>query len=433
VDAVRAEEFINYFQYGYKEPEEGKPFSITTETGPCPWKSEHRLLHIGLRAKSIATENLPPGNFVVLIDVSGSMQPDNKLPLLKRGLSMLAENLRPQDSVAIVVYAGAAGLVLPSTPGSQKSTILDAIARLNAGGSTAGGEGIRLAYETAKGSFLKGGNNRVILATDGDFNVGVSSDSEMVRLIEKERESGIFLTVLGFGEGNLKDSKLEGLADHGNGQYAYIDSVLEARRALVEEMGGTLLTVAKDVKIQVEFNPAKVAAYRLVGYENRMLRPEDFRDDKKDAGEMGAGHTVTAICEIVPPGAELEAAVDPLKYQQTSVTPGARSSPEIATLKVRYKDPDAASSQEMTEPILDASNSLEGTTPDFRMAAAAAQFAMLLRDSKFKGTAEFDTTARLVPEAGIDDKSGRRAEFIYLVRTADELTKAANLTATVSR
>ena len=302
-DAVRIEELINYFKYDYPQPEGDHPFSITTELATCPWEPAHKLIHIGLQGKRIPLANAPANNLVFLIDTSGSMDEPDKLPLLKSAFKLLTDQLREQDHVAIVVYAGAAGLVLPATSGSDKKTILSAIDKLEAGGSTAGGAGINLAYEVARRSFIPTANNRVILATDGDFNVGVSSDGELLRLIERERESGVFLTVLGFGTGNIKDSKMELLADQGNANYAYVDTIREARKVLVSELGGTLNTIAKDVKIQVEFNPANVQAYRLIGYENRLMRAEEFNDDKKDAGELGAGHSVTALYEIIPVGA----------------------------------------------------------------------------------------------------------------------------------
>ncbi|MCP5117234.1 MAG: VWA domain-containing protein, partial [bacterium] len=369
VDAVRIEELINYFQYDYPEPSGEEPFSITAETAACPWEESHQLLHVGLKARSVALEDLPANNLVFLLDVSGSMQPANKLPLLKRAFRLLAEQLRPEDRVAIVVYAGAAGLVLPSTPGSQKRRIVAALSGLHAGGSTAGGAGIQLAYEVARENFLPQGNNRVILATDGDFNVGMSSDGTLVRMIEKQREAGVFLTVLGFGMGNLKDSKMEKLADHGNGNYAYIDSLLEARRVLVEQLGGTLLTLAKDVKIQVEFNPAHIQAYRLIGYENRLLRPEDFRDDTKDAGEIGAGHTVTALYELVPADAESEVAqIDPLKYQETRLTPAAAARGEALTVKLRYKEPRGAESKLLSRAV--AAGESAQASESFRFATA---------------------------------------------------------------
>ena len=316
--AVRTEEMINYFHYDYPQPKNEDPFSINTEMAACPWNPAHRLVLIGLQGKKIPVENLPASNIVFLIDVSGSMMDENKLPLVKASMKMLVDQLREQDKVSLVVYAGNAGLVLPATSGANKNAIKDAIDKLEAGGSTAGGQGIQLAYKTAKENFLKGGNNRVILCTDGDFNVGASSDDDLVRMIEEERKSGVFLTVLGYGMGNYKDNKMEKLADKGNGNHAYIDGLSEAKKVLVNEFGGTLFTIAKDVKLQVEFNPAKVQAYRLIGYENRMLNKEDFNNDKKDAGELGSGHTVTALYEVIPVGVKNEflEKVDKLKYQQ---------------------------------------------------------------------------------------------------------------------
>lgn len=331
-DAVRIEEMVNYFNYDYSQPDNKDPFSINTEISVAPWNQKHKLVHIGLQGRKIATENLPPSNLVFLIDVSGSMNSANRLPLLKSAFKMLVNELRPQDNVAIVVYAGAAGVVLPSTAGNDKETILNALNQLTAGGSTAGGAGIKLAYEIAQQNFKKGGNNRVILATDGDFNVGVSSNAEMERLIEEKREGGVFLTVLGFGMGNYKDSKMETIADKGNGNYAYIDNILEAKKVFVNEFGGTLFTIAKDVKIQVELNPAKVKAYRLIGYENRALRNEDFNNDKKDAGELGAGHTVTALYEIIPVGVDSKFdPIDDLKYQESKISSEAFKSKELMT------------------------------------------------------------------------------------------------------
>jgi Ca-activated chloride channel family protein len=421
-DAVRIEELINYFDYAYPAPRSGAPFSITTEIASCPWNERHRLLRIGLQAEKIDTEDLPPSNLVFLLDVSGSMNSPDKLPLLKSSLSMLVDNLRSDDSVAIVVYAGSAGLVLPPTPGTQKGRILDALDRLEAGGSTAGGAGIVLAYETARDNFLRGGNNRVILATDGDFNVGVSSDGELQRLIENERASGIFLSVLGFGTGNVKDSKMELLADKGNGNYAYIDGLGEARKVLVSEMGGTLVTVAKDVKLQVEFNPAEVAAYRLIGYENRMLAAEDFNDDKKDAGEIGAGHSVTALYEIVPPGVPVPSGpVDALKYQTPHATAKRGGSHETATVKIRYKKPDGDRSMLLSETVTDSGATIETATADMRFAAAVAELGLLLRDSEFKGDASFDEIERLASRAAGRDAEGHRADFVRLATTASRI------------
>ncbi|HZH96501.1 MAG TPA: von Willebrand factor type A domain-containing protein, partial [Flavisolibacter sp.] len=338
--AVRVEEMINYFKYNYPAPAGKHPFSINTEISDCPWNSQHKLVLIGLQGTKIPVENLPPSNLVFLIDVSGSMSGPNRLPLVKSSLKMLVDQLREEDKISIVVYAGAAGLVLPPTSGGAKNRIKTAIDNLEAGGSTAGGEGIKLAYKTAKENFIKKGNNRIILCTDGDFNVGVSSNDELERLAENEREGGVFLTVLGYGMGNYKDSKLQKLADKGNGNHAYIDGLGEARKVLVSEFGGTLFTIAKDVKLQVEFNPVKVAGYRLIGYENRMLKKEDFNDDKKDAGELGSGHTVTALYEVIPAGVKSDflKEVDSLKYS-TKIKPAmSAGGNELLTVKFRYKE-----------------------------------------------------------------------------------------------
>ena len=432
VDAVRIEEMINYFPYEWDSERDSRrdaaagdhPFQVLTEVWDAPWKPEHRLVRIGLRAPSIDTEELPPSNLVFLLDVSGSMSSPDKLPLLKKAFALLAEQLRPQDRVAIVVYAGAAGLVLPPTPGNRRARILSAVERLQAGGSTAGGAGIALAYDVAREHFVEDGNNRVILATDGDFNVGASSDAEMVRLIEKERESGIFLTVLGFGTGNLKDSKMEQIADHGNGNFHYVDGLLEARKVLVEEMGGTLFTVAKDVKLQVEFNPARAAAYRLIGYENRLLADEDFNDDTKDAGELGAGHTVTALYEVVPAGLPVPRSVDPLRYQPTAEPrPPVEASPgtfedELLYVKVRYKDPDGSESRLLAHAVADRARS---PSRSFRFAAAVAGFGMLLRDSPHAGGLTPDDVIVLAERGRGDDPRGYRGEFIRLVETVRDL------------
>lgn len=420
-DAVRIEELINYFDYDYPEPEEAEPFGIVTEMGRCPWSPAHRLVHIGLRSRTVATANLPPNNLVFLLDVSGSMDDADKLPLLKKAFSLLTLQLRPQDSISIVVYAGAAGMVLPPTSGAQKDKILATLSHLEAGGSTAGGAGIRLAYRLARQNFIEGGNNRVILATDGDFNVGVSSDGQLVKLIEKEREFGIYLTVLGFGMGNLKDSKMEKLADHGNGNYAYIDSLLEARRVLVEQMGATLLTVAKDVKLQVEFNPAQVRAYRLIGYENRRLRDEEFNDDRKDAGDLGAGHSVTALYEVIPAGSDAPLpGVDPLRYQQATLRPGATGSDEVLTVKLRYKPPQGLASRLLTR-VLERPVSGEVPSEAFRIAAAVAEFGLCLRDSPYKGEADYDRAFEQVSQTLGRDTGGRRSELLFLIRTAKQL------------
>ncbi|MCP4203279.1 MAG: DUF3520 domain-containing protein, partial [bacterium] len=419
IDAVRIEELINYFTYSYPDPEGKDPFSITTEVSVAPWNRKHRLVHIGLQGRRVDTAELPPNNLVFLLDVSGSMNSPAKLPLLKSAFRLLVENLREQDRVAIVVYAGAAGLVLPPTPGSDKDKILCALESLRAGGSTAGGAGIRLAYETARRNFDPQANNRVILATDGDFNIGASSDAEMIRLIERERESGVFLSVLGFGTGNYKDSKMEKLADHGNGSAAYIDSILEAKKVLVSEMGGTLLTIAKDVKIQVEFNPARVKGYRLIGYENRRLRDQDFNDDTKDAGELGAGHSVTVLYEIVPAGSdERLAGIDELKYQESRLSRVGRSSNELLTVKLRYKAPDSDTSQLVSRPLEDERIPLARASEDFRFAAAVAEFGMLLRDSELKADASYESVLESARAALASDDGGYRSEFLELAEQA---------------
>jgi Ca-activated chloride channel family protein len=422
-DAVRIEELLNYFRYDYPEPKGADRFSVTTDLAVAPWAAEHRLLRIGIKGRSLRTESVPPSNLVFLLDVSGSMQPPDKLPLVKQAFRLLVQELRPEDRVAIVVYAGAAGLVLPSTPGSDKAAILAALDRLEAGGSTAGGAGLRLAYEIAKQHYAREGNNRVILATDGDFNVGESSDAAMVRLIEERRDQGIFLTVLGFGTGNLKDSRMEQIADKGNGHYAYVDNLNEARRVFVREFAGTLVTIAKDVKIQVEFNPAKVAAYRLVGYENRALRNEDFVDDRKDAGELGAGHTVTALYEIVPVGASFAGTagdLDDLKYQSVQLRPGA-SSDEWLTVQLRYKEPDGATSRLLTHPGRVRRPASE-PTGDFRFATAVAAFGLVLRESEYRGTATLDQVLSLARGSEGSDPEGERAEFVRLVESARMLS-----------
>ncbi|MCK5124795.1 MAG: VWA domain-containing protein [candidate division Zixibacteria bacterium] len=422
VDAIRIEEMINYFSYDYPQPKDQHPFSVITEVSACPWNSKNRLIHIGLKGKSIDNENLPPSNLVFLLDVSGSMGQPNKLPLVKKAFKMLVNNLREEDRIAIVVYAGAAGLVLPSTSGGDKQAILGALEKLHAGGSTAGGAGIRLAYEVATNNLITGGNNRVILATDGDFNVGISSTSEMVRMMEEKRELGISLTVLGFGMGNLKDSRMEQMADNGNGNYFYIDNINEAKKVFVNEMGSTLFTIAKDVKIQIEFNPAQVASYRLIGYENRLLAKEDFNDDKKDAGEIGAGHTVTALYEVVPVGGETPTSgVDPLKYQTTGITGEAIASSELMTLKLRYKQPDGNTSKLISTPVTDNMMALNNTSDNFRFSAAVAQFGMLLRGSEFAGSSTFEGVLNLADDSKGKDKHGYRAEFIDLVKRCRDM------------
>lgn len=428
-DAVRIEELINYFRYEGQDPEGEHPVRIDAETALCPWSEENRLVRISVRTKAIDMAELPPVNLTFLVDVSGSMQSPDKLPLLKRSLALLAEQLRPQDRVAITVYAGAAGVVLPPTSGSERAKILGVLERLEAGGSTAGAAGIQLAYATARESFKAKGINRVILATDGDFNVGPSTDSELVRMIEKERESGIFLSVLGFGTGNLQDAKMEQLADKGNGSYAYIDNLLEARRALVEQAGASLATVAKDVKLQVEFNPHRVDFYRLVGYENRLLAAEDFNDDKKDAGEMGAGHVVTALYEVVPKGGRGGADVDELRYQQSRPQLGGGKDGELLTVKVRYKQPDGNVSRLMVQTLRDQDRTMEQVSEEFRFAAAVAQFGLLLRDSEFKKDATYQNVVQLAESARGPDADGRRTEFIYLAKTAASLSNEQALSA----
>jgi len=424
--AVRIEEMVNYFHYEYPQPANDQPFSINTEISDAPWNKDHKLVLIGLQGKKIPTENLPASNLVFLIDVSGSMQGPDRIGLVKASMKLLVDQLRQQDKISIVVYAGAAGLVLPPTSGADKIKIKDALDRLEAGGSTAGGAGIKLAYKTAKENFEQGGNNRVILCTDGDFNVGESSDDAMERLIEEERKSGVFLTVLGYGMGNYQDAKMQKLADKGNGNHAYIDGITEAKKVLVNEFGGTLFTIAKDVKLQVEFNPAKVQGYRLIGYENRMLAKEDFNNDKKDAGELGSGHTVTALYEIIPVGVKSSFLqnVDSLKYQQ-NITPLSRSSQtdEILTVKFRYKAPDSDVSKLIEHPVLDKQIAVAKTSDNFRFAASVAQFGMLLRNSEFKSTASFDNVLSLARKAKGTDEEGYRAEFVRLVENAQLLAK----------
>jgi Ca-activated chloride channel family protein len=419
-DAVRIEEMINYFNYDYDQPTGDHPFNIITEISSSPWNKKHKLVSVGLQGKSIPTENLPASNLVFLIDVSGSMSDPNKLPLLKASFKMLVNELREQDYVSIVVYSGAAGLVLEPTSGADKERIIVAMDNLQAGGSTAGGAGITLAYKIAKENFKKNGNNRVILATDGDFNVGASDNQRMEELIEEKRKDGIFLTVLGYGMGNYKDSKMEILADKGNGNYAYIDNLTEARKVLVNEFGGTLFTIAKDVKLQVEFNPAKVKAYRLIGYENRMLKSEDFNNDKKDAGELGSGHTVTALYEIIPVGVESEFyKVDELKYQKTKIDPAAADSKELMTVKFRYKKPDGDVSKLIVHPLVDNQVALENTSDNFRWAASVAAFGMLLRESEYVNSYSYDKVIELAEGARGNDKEGYRIEFINLVKSFD--------------
>lgn len=422
-DAIRTEELINYFSYNYPQPTGKDPIKITTEIGSCPWNKNHRLVRIGLKAKEIPTEKLPVSNLVFLIDVSGSMYGPQRLGLVQSSLKLLVNNLRDADRVAIVVYSGSAGERLPSTSGSDKQKIREAIDELTAGGSTAGGEGIKLAYKIAKKNFVKEGNNRIILCTDGDFNVGVSSNEGLENLIEQERKSGVYLTVLGYGMGNYKDSKMQILAEKGNGNHAYIDNLQEANRVLVNEFGATMYTVAKDVKLQIEFNPSQVQAYRLIGYESRLLKDEDFNNDAKDAGEMGAGHTVTAFYEVVPAGVESNFVnkVDDLKYQK-KVKPALQpvtGSKELLTVKLRYKAPDEDISKKLELPLVD--NKGNNVSSDFRFAAAVAMFGQLLRDSDFKGNATYAQVIAMAKTALDNDERGYRREFLRLVETADGL------------
>lgn len=426
VDAVRIEEMINYFNYEYERPAKDAPYSINSELTVCPWNDAHQLLLVGLHAKEMDKSNLPASNLVFLLDVSGSMQSQNKLPLVQSAMRMLVNELRPNDRVAIVVYAGAAGIVLESTTGNQKETILNAIEALSAGGSTAGGEGIQLAYKTAREYFVKGGNNRIILATDGDFNVGVSSTSEMERLVEKERGSGICMTVLGFGMGNIKDDKMEAIADKGNGNYAYIDNIQEARRIFVKEFGGTLFTVAKDVKFQLEFNPQNVKAYRLIGYENRLLNAEDFKDDKKDAGEMGVGHRVTALYEIVPAGSDEKVPnMDELKYQKQKKESIMRFSDELVTIKTRYKTPDGNQSYPIDQVVTSKAIGFSDASENIRFASAVAGFGMLLRNSEYSGTLNYSKVAEIAKKAKGNDEEGYRGEFVRLVKVAESLSRTS--------
>ena len=418
-DAVRIEELVNYFRFEYERSQEGAPFSVTTEVAACPWNPRHRLALIGLQARPMEAGRTPPRNLVFLLDVSGSMDSPDKLPLVKTAMRMLTDTLTPEDRVAIVVYAGASGLALPPTPGSRKAEIQRAIAELQPGGSTNGAEGIELAYDVAGKNFVKGGINRVILATDGDFNVGVTSEGELIRLIEEKRQKGVFLSVLGVGTGNVKDSTMEKLADKGNGNYAYLDSLHEARRVLVAEAGATLVTIAKDVKIQVEFNPVAVGAYRLIGYENRVLQHQDFNDDKKDAGEIGAGHTVTALYEIAPPGKPVDGGtVDPLKYQDQLKPNAASKSDELMTVKLRYKQPDGDASRLISVAVRDGSGEL---TVNLGFASAVAEFGMLLRNSEYKGQATWSSAQDLARRFRGSDPDGYRAEFIRLVELAASL------------
>lgn len=420
-DAVRVEELINYFQFAYPQPEGDRPFSVTTDVADCPWNAEHRLLRVGLKGREVAAEARPAGNLVFLLDVSGSMQAANKLPLVKEAMSLLTEKLTENDHVAMITYAGESGLALPPTNGTDKVAIHAAIDRLAAGGSTNGGQGLQMAYDTAQSQFIKGGVNRVILATDGDFNVGIVNQDDLVNLVADKAKNGVYLTALGFGMGNLKDGTLEKLADKGNGNYAYIDSLAEARRVLVEQLSGTLVTIAKDVKLRIEFNPAQAAEYRLIGYENRLMPPQDFHDDRKDAGEIGAGHTVTALYEIVPAAGAAAEGDRQLKYQPArpriaTVQPG-----ELATIQLRYKDPEATESRLIEQVVTDQRPRDAASNADFQFAAAVAEFGMLLRNSPYRGAASYKSVLALAEQGLGNDAHGYRSQFIELVRQAREL------------
>ncbi|MBT3198407.1 MAG: VWA domain-containing protein [Phycisphaerales bacterium] len=425
--AVRIEEMINYFTYAYDQPasQSPHPFAVHTQAASCPWEPKHRLVRIALKARQLDPTKRPKSNLVFLLDVSGSMGSPNKLPLVKSAMKMLVEQLGENDRVAIAVYAGAAGLVLESTSCDQKEKIISALDNLNSGGSTNGGAGIELAYSEATSNFIKGGTNRVILATDGDFNIGTTNNSELTRLIEKKASSGVYLSILGFGMGNYKDSRMEELSGKGNGNYAYIDTEAEAKKVLVREMCGTLVTVAKDVKIQVEFNPAQVAAYRLIGYENRMLNKEDFNDDKKDAGDIGAGHTVTALYQVVPVGVKIDLpSVDKLKYSRTATPTASPASDEMMTVKLRYKKPDGKTSTRMDVIVRDDQRSIDKCSKDFRFASSVASFGMILRKSQYKGSYTLGAVIEMASSARGDDKEGYRKEFVKLVKIARDLKNA---------
>jgi Ca-activated chloride channel family protein len=428
-DAVRIEEMLNYFTYDYAPPTGPQPIAAYTEVAAAPWEPSHRLVRVAIKGKEVDLAKRPASNLVFLIDVSGSMNDSQKLPLLKSSMKLMVDKLMENDRVAIVVYAGASGMVLPPTSGDKKAALLSAIDNLASGGSTNGAAGIQLAYDTAIANFIKGGINRVILATDGDFNVGVTNEGDLTRLIEDKAKSGVFLTVLGFGMGNLKDSTLEKLADRGNGNYAYIDTMNEARKVLVEELGGTLMTIAKDVKVQIEFNPAEVNAYRLIGYENRVLRNEDFNNDQKDAGDMGAGHTVTALFEVVPRGVEIALPrIEPLRYRaEAGAVAGAAGAAavradllatrgEMLNVKIRYKEPNADTSQMLAFPVRDRGTAFNSATTDFRFAAAVASFGMVLRDSPHKGQSNLNSAIEIAEKSRGADRGGYRDEFIQLVR-----------------
>ena len=422
-DAVRIEEMVNYFDYDYPAPEEGSvsPLRVSPELAPAPWNPNHLLLRIGLQAKKIDLAKAPPSNIVFLIDVSGSMDEENKLPLLKSSFKMLLGQLRPDDKIAIVTYANGTKVALPSTSVKDKEKIIKVLDNLYASGGTSGGRGIQLAYEQAQKSFIKNGNNRIILATDGDFNIGINNTTDLEKFIEKQRESGIYMSVLGFGMGNYRDDMAETIADKGNGNYAYIDNITEAKKVLVNELSGTLFAVAKDVKLQLEFNPKYVKEYKLIGYENRMLANEDFTNDKKDAGEIGAGHTVTALYELVPSDGKV---AQSLRYQSQELNEKGKGN-ELGFLKIRYKDPKVkdAKSVEITEPLVFNKKALKETSTDYRFAASVAEFGILLRDNSNKANATYDQVIELAEGAIGKDPEGYRKEFVRLVKSVKMLPK----------
>jgi len=428
-DAVRIEELINYFNYDFPQPKGSDPFSVNVEIASCPWYPDHRLARIGLKGKMLEANERPASNLVFLLDVSGSMGTEKKLPLLKKAFQLLVKQLGSNDRVAIVVYAGASGLILDSTACCERAEkhILASLNRLSAGGSTNGGSGIELAYKIAQENFIQGGVNRVILATDGDFNIGITNQGDLIRMIEEKAKGGVFLTVLGFGMGNYKDSTLEKLADKGNGNYAYIDTFKEARKVFVDQLNSNLVTIAKDVKIQIEFNPAVVQAYRLIGYENRRLNAEDFKDDTKDAGEVGAGHMVTALYQIVPIGHEIGVSeatdVDTLKYQQPSDDSMVSNSDEMMTVKLRYKKRDSEKSQLITVPVKDEGQGYDMASGDFKFVTSVAQFGLLLRDSKYKFGSTYNNVIEIAGNNKGKDTYGYRSEFIGMVRNAMALKK----------
>lgn len=422
MDAIRTEELINYFDYDYPQPTGNDPVRVTAEIGDCPWNKQHRLVKLGLKAKEMDKDNLPPSNLVFLIDVSGSMSGATRIDLVKSSMKLLVNNLRETDNVSIVTYANGVDVRLESTSGKEKSKIIGVIDGLIASGGTSGGRGIQLAYEQAKKNFRKDGNNRIILCTDGDFNIGPSNPDELKKLIEKERNSGVYLSILGYGMGNYKDNRMQALSQAGNGNHAYIDNIQEANKVLVKEFGSTMHTIAKDVKLQLEFNPAKVQAYRLIGYETRLLAAEDFNDDKKDAGEMGVGHTVTAMYEIVPVCVKSNVYdVDPLKYQKQQKKAEENGMPDLFTVKMRYKNPDSNKSQLFEQAIVDKGGN--NVSSDFNFAASVVMCSQLLRDSQYKGDTTYDDVIKLAKSSLGNDKDGYRSEFVRLMEVVKGLSK----------